>query len=269
MSTDVNKPHLESAAGELFAAEEAKLAVVPITQTYTSLVAEDSHWIQSRNIQKKLERGERLTGYKLGLTSREAQKQFKVFQPDYGQLTSAMNVWEDGEIAIDSLIAPKIEGEIALVLGRDLSGPGVTAVEAIRAVDFACASLEIVDCRMRDWKVSALDLIADNGASARYVLSPTAFSVRDWDLSSVGMALSQNGEVRVTGSGAATLGSPFHALAFLANRLGEKGLSLKEGQVILTGALSAMITVKGGDSYTGEFQRLGKVSIRFSEGKTK
>lgn len=123
MSTDVNKPHLESAAGELFAAEQARLPVVPITQTYTSLTNDDAHWIQSRNIARKLEMGEKLVGYKLGLTSREAQKQFKVFQPDYGQLTSGMNVWEDGEIPVDQLIQPKIEGEIALVLKKDLSGP--------------------------------------------------------------------------------------------------------------------------------------------------
>lgn len=265
MPTDVKpSPSLETAASSLFAAERDRCPVTALTQTLANLSLDDAHYIQMLNLQRKVDLGERIVGYKLGLTSREAQRQFKVFSPDYGHLTDAMEVWDDGEISIADLIQPKIEGEIALVLGRDLTGPGVTVTDAIRAVDFATAALEIVDCRMRDWAVQAPDLVADNGASARFVLAPVARSVRDLDLSSVGMALSQRGEVRVTGAGAATLGSPFHALAFLANRLGKKDQSLKAGQVILTGALAAMLTVRVGESYTCEIQSLGRVCIRFA-----
>lgn len=263
MSTDV-KVHLTSAANELRAAEKHQLPLEPLTRAYPNLSREEAHWIQSHNIEARIAEGERLTGYKLGLTSREAQKQFQVFQPDYGRLTNRMAVWDEGEIALEELIQPRIEGEIALVLGKDLAGPGLTVTDAIRAVDFATASLEIVDCRMRDWKVAAIDLVADNGASSRYVLAPQARSVRDLNLSDLGMALSQNGEVRCTGSGAATLGSPFHALTFLANELGTKGLTLKAGQVVLTGALSAMLKVLPNEVYTCEIQRLGKVSVRFA-----
>lgn len=266
MSTSMNdKSHIESTARELFAAEKQRLAVMPVTHTFPKLTRDDAHEIQAFNIKTRINEGERLTGYKLGLTSREAQEQFKVFQPDYGQLTDRMAVWSDGVIELSDLIQPKIEGEIALVLGKNLSGPGVTVTEALRAVDYATASLEIVDCRMREWRVGPVDLVADNGASARYVLSPVAISIRELDLASLGMAISQNGEVRGTGAGAATLGSPLHALAFLANELGKKGISLKEGQVVLTGALSAMLKIAPGDYFTCEIQKLGRAAVRFAK----
>lgn len=264
MSTDVkNHLHLASAAGELRAAERQRVPVVPLTKSYPDLSAEQAHWIQRHNIEARLAEGERLVGYKLGLTSPGTQKQFGVFAPDYGQLTDAMSVWEDSEVPIGELIQPKIEGEIALVLGRDLQGPGVTVVDALRAVDFATAAVEIVDCRVREWRVTHKDLVSDNGAAARYVLSPVMKSIRDLDLAALGMAFSQNGEVRVTGSGAATLGHPIHALVFLANQLGRNGTTLREGMVVLTGALAAMLNVSAGDRFVCEIQQLGRVSVRF------
>lgn len=263
----LSQAQLHEMADLLFEAERTLVPVAPLTATYPELDEEHAYSVQVINAGRAVRAGRRQVGYKIGLTSREAQRQFKISQPDYGHLFDSMAVLEDGEIDLSTLIQPKIESEIAFVLGKDLKGPSVTIVDALDAVEYAVAALEIVDSRIRDWKISAADTIADNGSSALFVLSGHRRRLDGLDLPSVGMALHRNGEVMVTGAGAAVMGNPLSAVVFLANELGRLDKPLLAGEVILSGALSSMITVQPGDAYLAEFGGLGKVGVRFGTKK--
>lgn len=233
-----------------------------LKSTQPDIQLEDAYTIQMIQTGRALRDGRKLIGYKVGLTSKEAQRHFQVFEPDFGHLFNDMLVPVEGTVQMCQLIQPKIEGEIAFVLGRDLRGPGVTLVDAIGAVDYATTAVEIIDSRFKDWKITAADTIADNGSSSHFALSGKPVSLRSLDLPSLGMALSRNGEVTVTGSGAACLGNPLNAVVFLANTLAKHDRFLLAGEVILTGSLGPMIAMKAGDYYTCDIWKLGRVSVR-------
>lgn len=258
----IEKSELQNLAEQLQRAETERVAVEPFSARFPELNVDVSRDIQLINVARRLREGERIVGYKLGLTSREAQAHFKVFQPDFGHLFETMSVEEEGVLELKSLIRPKIEAEIAFVMGKDLRGPGVTVADAAVSVDCALASLEIIDSRFKDWKVTAADLIADNAASSRFVLGSVPRKITDLDLTSIGMALSCNGEVMVTASGAAVMGSPLNAIVFLANQLGKSGRGLQAGDIVLSGSLGGMLNITATASYTAEFQGLGRVSVR-------
>jgi len=244
-------------------AKKDRAPIPSLEDTFPGLTEEDAYEIQFTTAASALTEGHRLVGYKVGLTSREAQKQFRVFKPDFGHLFDDMAILEEEEITLSRLIQPRIEGELAFVLKDDLTGPGVTIVDVMSAVDFMTVVLEIVDSRIRDWKISAVDTIADNGSSALFVLSGTKKSCDGIELRNVGMALSRNGEVTVTGAGAAVMGNPLSPLVFLANELGKSGRSLKAGEVILSGSFSSMLSIKSNDFFTCEMGGIGRVSVRF------
>jgi 2-keto-4-pentenoate hydratase len=191
------------------------------------------------------------------------QHMMNVHEPDFGVLLDEMFVEDGDEIRIASLIQPKVEAEIALVLGADLIGPGVTSVVALRSIDCAVACLEIIDSRITDWKIGLVDTIADNASSALAVVSAKKCSIQNLDLRLVGMALSVNGELVDTGAGAAALGNPIRCVAWLANKLAEFGEYLHAGDVVLAGALHRAVSIKKGDSVIAEFDRLGAVHARF------
>jgi 2-keto-4-pentenoate hydratase len=256
---------LQALADRLLEAEQRRQPVEALSSTERGLTLEDAYGIQLRNAARHLHHGARLVGYKIGLTSREAQKQFGVFEPDFGHLFEGMWVAEEGEIVLSELIQPKIEGEVAFLMGRELKGPGATSVDALAAVDAAFISMEIVDSRIANWKIKAVDTIADNGSSSRFVVGTKPVSLKNLDLPLLGMALSKNGEVQVTGAGAAVMGNPLNAVAFLANELAKFDRCLQPGQIVLSGAVSSMIPLKAGEFYTCEMARLGKVSVRAVE----
>ena len=200
---------------------------------------------------------------KIGLTSVAVQKMLGVDEPDYGHLLDSMVVENGGTIDTKTMLLPKIEGEIAFVLKKDLKGPNVTAVDVIQATDYVLPALEIVDSRVQDWKIKLQDTVADNASSGLYVLGGKPTKLEDIDLELLGMVLSQNGEMVNTGVGAAALGNPATCVAWLANRLADYDISLKAGEVILSGALSGMVVAKSGDSFTARFAHLGQVSVNF------
>jgi len=249
-------------AEKLFKAERDKLPIGPLSEGYAHFCDEDAYTVQFLNAERLIKKGSRLVGYKVGLTSREVQNHFQVFQPDFGHLFSSMVVSENDGIDLDSLIQPKIEAELAFVMKADLAGPELTLVDTLRAVDVVMPALEIVDSRIRNWEIKAVDTIADNGSSARFVLGGRQCPIDKIDLPMVGMALSVNGEVRVTGAGAAVLGNPLNAITFLANELGRLGKGLFAGQIVLSGAMGAMLTVEPGASYLAEFSsEVGRVGV--------
>jgi 2-oxopent-4-enoate hydratase len=236
--------------------------IEPLSTTYPGMTEEDAYAIQMIYCGSQLRDGKRLIGYKVGLTSAEAQKQFKISQPDFGHLFNDMSLVEESELSLSKLIQPKIEGEIAFVIGKDLRGPGLSPTDVLGAIEYATTAMEIIDSRIRDWKITAVDTIADNGSSSLFVLSGKKTRLDNLALPHLGMALSRNGEVAVTGAGAACLGNPLNAVVFLANELARNGRPLLAGEVILSGSLGPMIPLRSGESYTCEIQKLGSVSLR-------
>ncbi|MEU7801632.1 fumarylacetoacetate hydrolase family protein [Micromonospora arborensis] len=211
-------------------------------------------------------RGERRVGAKIGLTSRAVQETFGVFQPDFGMLTDAMAVGDGVEVAIDRLLQPRVEAEIAFVLDKDLPDPQITTVDLIRAVDYLLPAIEIVDSRIAAWDISIVDTVADNASSGLFVLGTTPRRLADIDLRLCGMVLEHAGEPVSVGAGAACLGNPLHALQWLAGTLARAGDPLRAGDVVLSGALGPMVPVTPGGAYEARISGLGSVRTCFSKG---
>ena len=238
--------------------------IAPLTETDPGVTIEDAYQIQLRMIARRLEAGnERVVGKKIGVTSQVVMDMLKVDQPDFGHLTSSMVYGDGAAIETASLIAPRAEGEIAFVLKHDLVGPGVTNADVLRATECVLPCFEIVDSRIRDWKIKIQDTVADNASSGVFVLGDAAADPRKIDLSVVGLTLEKNGEVVSTGAGAAALGHPLNAVAWLANTLGRLGMSLKAGEVILSGSLAAMVPVAANDNLRVSLGGIGSVGVRF------
>jgi 2-oxopent-4-enoate/cis-2-oxohex-4-enoate hydratase len=214
-------------------------------------------------IQRRLDAGETIIGKKIGVTSKVVMDMLKVNQPDFGQMTSGM-VFNEGEaIRVDSMIAPRAEAEVAFILKHDLEGPGVTAADVLRATECVLPCFEIVDSRIKDWKIKIQDTVADNASCGVLTLGGVRRSPRDLDLALAGMVLEKNGELISTSTGAAVQGSPVNAVAWLANTLGRLGIGLKAGEVILSGSQSPLVPVKAGDSLVCAVGGLGSTSVRF------
>lgn len=254
---------IEPLGDELFDALRGARMVAPLTERFPQLTLEDSYRIQQRLLSRRQQDGEKIIGKKIGVTSQAVMDMLKVNQPDFGQLTDRMVVNQGESVDMATLIQPKAEGEIAFVLKHDLVGPGVTVADVLRATEGVMACFEIVDSRIRDWKIKIQDTVADNASCGVFVLGDRMVDVRDLDLYTTGMVLEKNGRVVGTGAGAATMGSPVIAVAWLANTLGRLGMRLQAGEVILSGALSAMVPVAAGDMLRMSLAGIGSCSIRF------
>lgn len=248
---------------ELHEAWRSRTAVEPLTARHPDITIADAYRVQQRFVSRRLEGGERVVGKKIGVTSKAVMDMLGVDQPDFGMLTDRM-VRDDGA-AIDAaaLISPKAEGEIAFLLARDLEGPGVTAAQVIAATEGVLACFEIVDSRIRDWKIRIQDTVADNASCGEFVLGDRLVDPRRVDLLTCGMVLEKNGDVVATGAGAAALGGPANSVAWLANALAAHGAGLKAGDVVLSGSLAAMVPAKAGDRLRVTIGGIGGCSVRF------
>lgn len=257
---------LSALAERLREAESSRVPIGPLTEAQPGLSVADAYRIQQINVGERKAAGGLVRGRKVGLTSVAMQQQLGVEEPDFGAIFAEMIVEEGDPVSVGELIQPRIEGEIAFVMAEELKGPGVSATDALRAVAGALPALEIIDSRVADWKIKLPDTIADNASSARVVcggrLTPLA-AIEDLRL--LGMALSVNGAVAATGAGAAVLGNPIRCVAWLANKLGEFGVPLRAGDLVLAGALHAALPVAPGDSVTAQFAELGSVTTRFTD----
>jgi 2-oxopent-4-enoate/cis-2-oxohex-4-enoate hydratase len=254
---------IQAAGDALFDAWRTRSPIAPLSDGHPQMTVDDAYRVQQRMITRRLESGVRVIGKKIGLTSKVVQKMLGVDQPDFGYLLSDM-VWADGDaIPMTRLIAPKVEGEIAFVLKHTLRGPGVTNADVLRATEYVMPCFEIVDSRIRDWKIRIQDTVADNASAGVFVLGDRAVDPREVDLSLCGMVLEKNGEVVATGAGAAALGSPVNSVTWLANRLGQLGIALEAGEVVLSGSLAAMVPAQAGDSFRCTIGGIGAVSTRF------
>ena len=259
----MDKFKIEHYGDELYQALISRTPVDPLTDREPAITVQDAYQIQLRMIQRRVDAGETIVGKKIGVTSKVVMDMLKVDQPDFGQMTSGM-VFSEGEaIRADSMIAPRAEAEVAFILKSDLMGPGVTAADVLRATDFVVPCFEIVDSRIRDWRILIQDTVADNASCGVLTLGGVRRSPRQLDLALAGMVLEKNGEVISTSTGAAVQGSPVNAVAWLANTLGRLGISLKAGEIILSGSQSPLIPVKAGDSLYCSVGGLGGTSVRF------
>ena len=204
--------------------------------------------------------GRRLVGRKIGLTAKAVQAQLGVDQPDYGALFADMAVPNGGRLDLARVLQPKAEAEIALVLKADLYGPDVTPETVRAATSHAVAAIEIVDSRIADWKITFADTVADNGSSGFYVLGDEQRSLDGLDLFTCGMATEVNGAIVSVGAGAACLGHPLNAAAWLA-----RTVPLRAGDVVLTGALGPMVALSRGDKITAHIGGLGSVSFTLGD----
>ena len=254
----------KAVAEQLYQAEKNATPVDPLTVTYPGLTVEQAYAIQLEGVAIRRERDSRkVIGKKIGLTSIAMQKLIGVDEPDYGHLFDHMLVSEGEPILCSRLLQPKVEGEVAFVLNKRLQGPGVTIAEVLRATEGVMASIEIVDSRVRDWKIKLADTIADNASSARFVVGSRLVCPGEVDLRLLGMVFEKNGEVVNTGAGAAVLGHPAASVAWLANKLGKFGIALEEGEIILSGAVTAAVDARAADCFLISFQGLGTVGVRF------
>ncbi len=251
-------------ARALFAARANRTPIAPFTENDPELGVEDGYAIQQELVALLTAQGEVISGYKLGLTSLPMQKLLGVDQPDFGPVF-ASTIYRDGAtLSMSDFIAPRVEAEIAVVLKEDLSGPHCTSTQAYQSTAGLLAAIEIVDSRIIDWRIKIADTVADLASSGAIALSSSLIPIDSFDPRLVGMVFTKNGDVIATGAGAAALGDPLAAVAWLANTLTPLGIYLPAGSVIMTGALHAMVPIAPGDVFRAEFAHLGPITLRVS-----
>jgi 2-keto-4-pentenoate hydratase len=260
---------IRASAARLIAAHRTGTPCAPVRELLPDAALETGYAVQQLLAQARLADGRRVVGRKVGLTAPAVQAQLGVDQPDFGVLFDDMACPQDQPIDIGRLLQPRIEAEIAFVLEADLTGDGeITADVARSAVGQAVAALEIVDSRIAGWDITIVDTVADNASSGLYVLGDEPIELGDRDLRSVEMTLASSAggaaETVSTGSGAACLGDPVNALVWLARTSHELGTPLRAGDVVLSGALGAMVPVAPGHTYTATLSDLGTVRAEFT-----
>jgi 2-keto-4-pentenoate hydratase len=252
-------------ADVLFEAHRTGRAHPPVRELLPGGGVAEAYAAQDINTKRWLATGRRLVGRKIGLTSLAVQKQLGVDQPDYGMLFDDMAVPDGWEVAAGRLIQPKVEAEVAFVLGRDLNEERITIADVLRAVDFALPAIEIVDSRIADWKIGIFDTVADNASSGLYVLGGMPKKLDGLDLRLCGMVMESAGEPVSVGAGAACLGHPLSAVLWLAKTMAKAGRPLLAGDTILSGALGPMVAAKGGDVFEARIEGLGSVRAAFAK----
>jgi 2-keto-4-pentenoate hydratase len=248
----------------LVEAERTRTAVGPVSDLVAGgLTLDMAHRICEGNLQRRLERSERIAGYKVGFTNIAVRDKMGLPDSTYGYLMDTMILATGGSLRIDEFVAPKIETEICFRLRKDLRGPDLTVDEVLDATAAVCASFEICDARIRDWKCPYPDFFADNGFSARIVLSGAWKPVSDVDLLNEQVVLTQDGSPIADGRGEMALGHPAKAVAWLARKLSERACGLSSGMVVMTGTLTPILPIVAGSKYVGTFSTLGVVDKTF------
>ncbi len=262
MSASLDK-NLIDAAHAIMYARQSRTPIGPVSKTHGIATIEDAYAIAQINTRAKLDAGGRISGKKVGLTSKIVQQQLGVDQPDFGILFSDMEYLNGDTIQMSSLIHPKVEAEVAFVLGRDIDQVKPTWAEFLLSIKYAMASIEIVDSVVKDWAITLYDTVADNASSALYVMGDQPVAVDAVSLADIGMQMSINGSVVSTGAGASCLGHPLRSAYWLACLMAQSNQPLRQGEVILSGSLGPMIPVRSGDVVEVNIGGLGRVGCRF------
>jgi len=248
----------------LVAAEVEKREVVKVTTSIKpDLTVEEAYQAQELLVQTKLDQGHKIVGPKMGLTSKAKWDQMGVSEPIYGYVFDYQLVDNGGVVPFQ--IHPKVEAEIAFLIGEDIEGPGITAAQVLAKTEYVLPAIEVIDSRYENFNFTLTDVIADNASTSRVVFGNTLRKPSEFDLELVGATLSVNGKIRELGAGAAVLGHPANAIAVLANMLARKGQKIKKGDLILSGALTSAILVNVGDFVSAKFDGLGEVTLTMGE----
>lgn len=259
----LSKKDIEKAATAIRHAYADMKPISALRESYDMSIA-DAYAVQEVNTRHWLKEGRILSGRKIGVTSKAVQGQLGVDQPDFGMLFSDMAFADGQEVSMSHLLQPKIEGEIAFYLGKDLDMPGLTLAEVLSAIEYAVAAIEIVDSRIADWDIKITDTIADNASSGLYVLGSRPMKLDGFDHLNCGMVIEHRGEPVCTGTGAACLGNPLNACLWLAQKMLEVGRPLRAGDLILSGALGPLTPVEANETYELKIEGLGSVRASFT-----
>ncbi|GAA2055170.1 2-keto-4-pentenoate hydratase [Williamsia deligens] len=250
-------------ADDLARAEESATAIDPPTSAHPDLDVVDAYEIQLINIRRRLDAGARIAGHKVGLASEAMQQMMGVDEPDYGHLLDTMQYHQGTPIDASAFCFPRVEVEVGFLLGEDLPGANCTNGDVVDAVEWVVPSIELIDSRIRDWRITLCDTIADNASSLGWVLGDERVGIEDIDVGDIDAVLHRNGEVVAKGNSSAVLGNPLTAVAWLARKVDSFGVRLKAGDVILPGTATRAIDIRPGDDFHAEFTGLGSVSLQF------
>jgi 2-keto-4-pentenoate hydratase len=254
--------NVQAAALALREARALRRPIAPISQSHGIAGIEAAYAVAEVNTRAAITGGRRVVGKKVGLTSQAVQRQLGVDQPDFGVLFDDMEFLNGQDVPIARLMQPKVEAEIAFVVGRDLSGAVPSWGEFVASIAYALPALEIVDSAITDWRITLVDTVADNASCGLYVLGDQPVILGSLQLAELGMEMTANGQVASTGSGAACMGHPLRAAHWLARTMVERGQGLRAGEIILSGALGPMVPVHAGDGLHATVGALGTVSCR-------
>lgn len=250
-------------AADLAEAERTRVPMSPLIVAYPDIDVVDAYEIQLINIRQRIAEGAMVVGHKVGLSSEAMQKMMGVDEPDYGHLLADMEVFEDVPVVAAKYLFPRVEVEVGFLLAEDLPGAGCTEDDVLAATAAFAPSIELIDTRIRDWKIALCDTIADNASSAGYVLGPARVSPKDVDITAIDAVLTRNGDVVAEGRSDAVLGNPVTAVAWLARKVDSFGVRLRAGDIVLPGSCTRAIDARPGDEFVADFAGLGSVRLSF------
>jgi 2-keto-4-pentenoate hydratase len=260
-SIDMLTP-VELAADALRQSRKTLVPIEKVSEQFGITTLDDAYAVAAINTRARVESGARIVGKKVGLTSKSVQLQLGVDQPDFGILFDDMEYLDGDAVPSARLMQPKIEGEVAFVVGRDLTGAVPSYGEFLAALAYALPALEIVDSAIANWKITLTDTVADNASCGLYVLGSQPVGIGQLSLAELGLQLDKNGRTESVGSGAACLGHPLRAAYWLARTMALRNEGLRAGEVILSGALGPMVNVRSGDYINARIGGLGSVSCQ-------
>lgn len=263
MSRTLDQETIEKLAEHLENAELQAYEVTKITDDYPNMTFTDATDVQWEIRRRKMSRGHKIVGMKMGLTSWAKMKQMGVEMPCYGFLADYFSLPDGAQVPFDKLIHPKVEAEIAFVTNKELSGRNLTVEEVLAATELVVPAVEIIDSRYKDFKFDLTSVQADNSSSTRFVVGSHAAKPEDFDWSTIGVVMQKNGEIIELGAGAAVLDHPAASVAMLATMLAERNEVIPAGTFIMTGGITAAVLVERGDSIVVRYQGLGTVTMKF------
>lgn len=252
----------QKAAEILLEAEKNRDPATQLSTTWPDITIEDAYAIQSLVTEKKVADGATVIGHKVGLTSKAMQRSSQIDEPDYGHLLDNMLIDDGAKVPHANYCIPRVEVELAFILGEPLKGPGIGLTDVLRATEYVVPSIEIIDARVQNPR-KIFDTVSDNGAAAGIVMGGRPVGPMDVDLRWVGGIMYRNSEIEETGIAAGVLGHPAMGVAWLANKVGEFGTVLEPGHIILSGSFTRPVWADPGDTLHGDFGELGGIAVTF------
>ena len=265
----LDQEKIKALALELDQGEKTRTQMRQFSLQYPEMTIEDAYAIQKAWVAHKIAEGRKLIGHKIGLTSRAMQVSSNITEPDYGALLDDMQFEEGSDIPFDRFIVPRVEVELAFILGKDLTGPNCTIFDVLDATDYIIPAVEIIDARLHNTDPETgitrkvFDTISDNAANAGIVLGGRPIKPHELDLRRISAILYRNGVIEESGVSAAVLNNPVKGVAWLANKLHPHGVTLKAGQIILGGSFTRPVAARPGDTFHVDYDQLGSIAFRF------